>query len=444
MSQASRVWWAGVAAAVTGMLLASSVPAFAATDDSGVDPAVLIGQDCVDGKPLTQIILDNEASAESVTFVVESYAGETLVDAVEETVAAGASTTVEIVMLEGDVGLFVAVLDINDELLDVLLDDTSDGGSGYLTCPDGTSISVGRWSGSDRYETAATISSYTATTPGPSDRAPVVFVATGTGYPDALAGGPAAAVAGAPVLLVTKDGVPDATAAELARLTPTRIVTLGGLNAVSAEVEAEMGKYTLILDRWAGADRFETAATISTNAFAPGVPDVFIATAANFPDALSGAAAAGHLGVPILLVTATGVPAATAAELARLAPAQITVLGGTSAVPDAVATALKDFTDGSVRRLAGDDRYLTSAAISAAVFPDSTQAFVATGANFPDALAGGPAAGASGSPILLAKTACLPGAIADELTRLGAEDVRLLGGTSALSSSVSLLTRCAG
>ena len=440
MSHGGKVRWAAVAAAVLGMLLASGVPAFGSTDDAAlaIDPAVFIGQECVDGEPDTQIILDNEASTEPVTFVIESYAGETLVDAVEETVAAGASTTVGIVMREGDVGLFVAILDAGGELIDVLLDDTSGGGSGYLTCPDGTSISVDRWSGSDRYETAATISEYTVTAP-----TPVVFVATGTSFPDALAGGPAAAVAGAPVLLVTKESVPDATVAELARLTPTRIVILGGLSAVSAEVEYELGKHTLVVDRWAGADRYATAATVSANAFTPGVPDVFIATAANFPDALSGAAAAGHLGVSVLLVTPTSIPEATAVELTRLEPAQITVLGGTDVVSSAVATALEAFTDGSVRRLAGDDRYLTSTAISAAVVPDGAQAFVATGANFPDALAGGPVAGAMGSPILLSRTSCVPGAIADELTRLGAVDVTLLGGTSVLGSSVASLIRCA-
>ncbi|MGZ6339554.1 MAG: cell wall-binding repeat-containing protein [Candidatus Limnocylindrales bacterium] len=92
--------------------------------------------------------------------------------------------------------------------------------------------------------------------------------------------------------------------------------------------------------RWAGADRYATAAAISAAAFAPGVPVAFVAVGTNFPDALAGAAAGGKLGGPVLLVTSGGVPEPTQTELARLKPAKIVVLGGTGVIPDAVAAAL--------------------------------------------------------------------------------------------------------
>ena len=97
--------------------------------------------------------------------------------------------------------------------------------------------------------------------------------------------------------------------------------------------------HELTMSRLSGSDRYATAAAISAG-WGPGVPVVYIATGLNFPDALAGAAAAGTLGAPLLLVTGTTVPAPTAAELARLKPGRIVILGGPGAVSDAVFAAL--------------------------------------------------------------------------------------------------------
>jgi putative cell wall-binding protein len=88
--------------------------------------------------------------------------------------------------------------------------------------------------------------------------------------------------------------------------------------------------------RLSGGDRFSTAAAISAATFAPGVPVAYVATGLNFPDALAGAAAAGSQGAPILLVMTDSVPAATVAELQRLQPGRIVILGGPGAVSDGV------------------------------------------------------------------------------------------------------------
>ena len=99
------------------------------------------------------------------------------------------------------------------------------------------------------------------------------------------------------------------------------------------------------MSRLSGSDRYATAAAISAG-WAPGVPVVYVATGLNFPDALAGAAAAGALGAPLLLVTGTTVPAATAAELARLKPGRIVILGGSGAVSDSVASQLRAYSGG--------------------------------------------------------------------------------------------------
>src|SRR5688572_24578483 len=79
----------------------------------------------------------------------------------------------------------------------------------------------------------------------------------------------------------------------------------------------------------------------------------------------------------------------------------------------AVATAA------TVDRHAGADRYATAAAISAATFASGVQvAFVATGTDFPDSLAGGSPAGRLKAPILLTPRGDLPTATRAELVRL--------------------------
>ncbi len=297
-----------------------------------------------------------------------------------------------------------------------------------------SSVAIERLAGHDRYATAAAISRTRF-----GGGAATVFIATGASFPDALAGSPAAASANGPILLTTRDALPSATATELARLRPSTIVILGGPGAVSDGVAGQLGAYAGSVQRWSGPDRYETAATISRSTFGPGVAVAYIATGSGFPDALSGGGLAGRNGGPILLVAAGGVPAGTAAELARLRPAQIVILGGTGVVSDAVAAALQPYaTSGSVTRLAGADRYATSVAVSRAGYGSagSDAVFVATGQNFPDGLAGGPVAALLPGPLLLVSSSRLPPSVADELRRLDPERIYVLGGTGSISDGV--------
>ena len=300
--------------------------------------------------------------------------------------------------------------------------------------PAGGDTTFTRLAGGDRYATAAALSQ-ARFGPGVS----TAFVATGGSFPDALAGSPAAAMAGGPILLTARDGLPTATANELARLRPARIVVLGGPGVVSDRVAAQLGGYARRVERWWGANRFETAAAISRSTFAPGVPVAYLATGNTFPDALSGGALAGRNGGPILLVGADSIPAATAAELARLRPAQVVVLGGTGVISEAVRVAAAGFaTTGSASRLAGANRFTTSVAISQSANGGggSDTVFVATGTNFPDGLAGGAVAALVPGPILLVTPTQLPGSIAAELGRLNPDTVYVIGGTGAISDGV--------
>ncbi len=294
---------------------------------------------------------------------------------------------------------------------------------------------VVRLSGDDLYATSATISAANFA-PG----IPVAYIATGLDFPDALAGAAAAGSSDGPILLVTLDAIPAAIAIELVRLRPQRIVILGGIGMVSDAVMASLAPFTAgSVTRLAGPNRYATAAAVSAANFLPGIPVAYAATGLSFPDALAGAAVAGSEDGPILLVRESAIPAAAAAELLRLQPGRIVVLGGTGVVSDAVSASLASFTAGTVTRLAGRDRYATAAAISASKFaPGVPVVYIATGLDFPDALAGAAVAGSQDVPILLVATNAIPAATAAELTRLHPARVVLLGAASTVSEAVRI------
>ena len=202
-----------------------------------------------------------------------------------------------------------------------------------------TAGAVTRTAGADRFATSAAISK-AAFAPGVD----VAYIANGYNFPDALS---AASVAGkneAPVLLVTTDVIPEAIRTELQRLNPDRIVVLGGVNAVSNNVQTALDEFTAgAVIRLSGPDRFATSAAISEANFAANAPVVYIANAYNFPDALSGAPVAGLDGAPVLLVPTEGIPAAIQTELKRLQPGRIVVLGGAQAVSTASANLLSSY-----------------------------------------------------------------------------------------------------
>jgi len=95
-----------------------------------------------------------------------------------------------------------------------------------------------------------------------------------------------------------------------------------------------------------GDNRYETAAAIS-EAYGwtfDNTGSVYIAGGNGYPDAL--AIGLSHLmDGPLLLVTATNIPGATRAELERLQPCYIHIMGGPTVVSDAVFTQLKAYAD---------------------------------------------------------------------------------------------------
>jgi putative cell wall-binding protein len=295
-----------------------------------------------------------------------------------------------------------------------------------------------RVGGVNRFATAATLSQRFF---GP--RVPVVYLATAEDFADALAAGPLAAGNG-PVLMVLRNEIPAATLAELRRLNPGRVVVLGGPAAVSdAVLDAARATTTGSVTRLFGTDRYATAVAIAKTNHAQGASVVYVATGADFADALGGGPRAMRDGGPILLVQRDVIPSVTLAEIERLSPDRIVVLGGPDAVSEAVARKLRAFAPAGVSRLAGMDRYATSVAISQAGFePGVEVVFLANGRGYGDALPAGAAAGGRG-PVLLVREDCVPLGVYRELERLKAGEVIMVGGTAALGDGVTSLRLCA-
>jgi putative cell wall-binding protein len=196
--------------------------------------------------------------------------------------------------------------------------------------------------------------------------------------------------------------------------------------------------------RLGGRDRYVTAGAVADQ-FSPGVSVAYVASGEGFADALAGAALAGAQHQPLVLTASASLPIATVAALNRLKPQRIVVLGGTASVSDAVKTRLASYTTGTVTRLEGNaqegsDRYGTAAAVARTLNggagPTDT-VYVASGQNFPDALAGAAVAGATGQPVLLTTRDRLPAATRLRLSGLQPAHIVVLGGTGSVSEAVA-------
>jgi putative cell wall-binding protein len=144
----------------------------------------------------------------------------------------------------------------------------------------------------------------------------------------------------------------------------------------------------------------------------------------------------------VLLVpgTQSAPTTAVAAQLTRLHPAQLYVVGGTSVVSSKLQAKLA--TTAAVTRLSGANRYATSVAVGNAFYPSSSNAVIASGLNFPDALVGSVLSGGLQAPLYLSTATCMPSIVVSELQRVGATSLTLMGGTAGLSANVAARKSC--
>lgn len=203
---------------------------------------------------------------------------------------------------------------------------------------------------------------------------------------------------------------------------------------------------TLDFFRIEGPSRFETAVAISQTIWpteAGPIPYVYIINGLGYADALSAGPAAASRGGLLMPVLKTSIPDAVQAELTRLQPEKIIVVGSPLAISLEVETALEAYVSdpADIERIAGASRYDTSLAIVADAFSsaNTSSVFISTGRNYPDALAAGPAAHNIGGAVLLVDGLSSTGINASQrqlLIDLGRPDLLITGGANVVSESV--------
>jgi ABC-type Fe3+-hydroxamate transport system substrate-binding protein len=167
----------------------------------------------------------------------------------------------------------------------------------------------------------------------------------------------------APILLSGSGALPPASANALSLLKPTgagqidgaQIIRVGNVAAVKSLRAASIrgtDPYALA----AAIDKFATAAAGKPS------PDVVIASSSDPAYAMPAAGWAAESGDPVLFVSSSGIPAATAQALIAHQKPHIYVLGPPSVVPDSVLTQLGKY--GTVARVGAEDPAANSVAFA--------------------------------------------------------------------------------
>jgi putative cell wall-binding protein len=253
-----------------------------------------------------------------------------------------------------------------------------------------TNIAVSRLGGANRDATAAAVALAAYPSAG---SAKAVVLARDDVYADGLTGSPLASALGGPLLLTNPLLLSaDAKTAITHALSPGgTIYLLGGTSAITPQTASSLTALGYGVVRIGGTDRYATATLVADQLMATrSVDHVYLATGLNFPDAESAAdAAAVNHGV-VLLTDGTAIPSATAGWEAAHPGMTVVAIGGAAASADPSATPL-----------VGADRYATAAKVAASVLPNPAGVVIATGANFPDGLAGAAYAAHFGWAMLL-------------------------------------------
>ncbi|MGB4593384.1 MAG: cell wall-binding repeat-containing protein [Coriobacteriia bacterium] len=297
--------------------------------------------------------------------------------------------------------------------------------------------------GENRYETAAEISENNFFS------ADTVVIASGASFADALAASTLAGAYDAPLLLTEKSRLPLDIGYQIERLGATHAYIIGGTGVVDATCEAQIVAKGLTVKRLAGNNRYHTGELIIKELpfeYIEGGTAALVARGDAFADALSASPFAYYDGFPILLTRPDGLPTESQRAWQYLVDNgsdTAFVIGGAAAVSDDVVWDLMDRVPGDLygERIEGTDRYDTAAEVadfmSYALGSPFDFMALASGANYPDALAGGAGIGSWGGALVLTPPTSLHPSADYTLWLHGPYciDLQCYGGTTALSSA---------
>ena len=216
-------------------------------------------------------------------------------------------------------------------------------------------------------------------------------------------------------------------------------------DATTATFLGAVGVATVVSQtRVGGSDRYATATQMFDPQFSPST-SVVLASGVNYPDALSAGYLAKQFNTGVLTTDPGSLSTKTKQELIAHGIATVYLVGGTAAVSQNVQNEVGALHVGnnptspliSVVRIAGSDRFATNNLVDIYKTPAaSSTAIVATGNNFADALAVGPAVYQSGDPLILTSGSTLSASAKATIADLGITRAIIVGGTSAVSSAV--------
>ena len=310
------------------------------------------------------------------------------------------------------------------------------------------------FAGSNRYDTACRIAQAECALPGASYAGVIVCSCNEGKFPDALSAAGLSGVLGYPVVTVNGSGLTTADRKALAALKAKcpsgslNILVVGGTSAVSTDVQAALGSYGRVSARLGGTDRYDTNRLVYEYGASHGrwsTTRAFLASGANFPDALTIAPYLVRVHCPIVLVNPDAASLSSAQRSAVSRASQVIALGGESSVPHQLLSQAASASAGhSSSRLGGSNRYETSAAIVRWELGQGmtlSGAGFATGQNFPDALASSYLLGSRGSVLGLVSSSGsntqMLAAVRSAVSSTGVPaSMRVFGGTTSVSATV--------
>ncbi|CEJ07855.1 Cell wall-binding protein, partial [Acididesulfobacillus acetoxydans] len=296
---------------------------------------------------------------------------------------------------------------------------------------------VTRLAGRSRVDTALAIAQ--AEYPGKIANA---VLATADNYPDALTGSVLAYKVNAPILLVGSSAADQAKVLGYLKssLDPAGTVyIMGGTAAVGSAMESQVAAsgFSHII-RIAGADRYQTSAEIADQlAVKAGTPLVLV-SGENYPDALSVSSVAAQMQLPILLVQRDRISNSVRQEISAIKPGKVYIIGGEGVISAAVENQVAQLTglaQTNIVRIGGTDRYATSLAVAQYFNLTGQNVCIATGGNFPDALAGSVYAANHNAPIILVGSSLTDQAITYLKTRK-LTGAAIFGGEAVVSKDI--------
>ena len=278
-----------------------------------------------------------------------------------------------------------------------------------------------RISGPGRVETSIEISRFENT------KSKTVILADARNYPDALAA--SNLTGGRYSVILVQNQLTQEIINEIVRLEAQDLIILGGTNSISEDIERGLANIGGIksISRIAGENRYDTCQKIFNHAKKK---SLILASGEKFPDALATSSILDQAG---LLLTKSGqLPSEVQAAIEALNHDSFLIVGGENSVQEGLASGIANqFQYAGHARISGNNRYETSTKIGDRLV--SSTVILASGENFPDALAASTLAQKIEAPILLVSKDKIDQSVIDYFKNHNIKKVLVVGGQLSIS-----------